>query len=126
MNRLWILALLASIAATGCAQRPFQNFEAPHYYGDIGITPSRTEDTRVIRLVFTTQEHLDEYYKPVSMMPQYQEQRKKGLIGVTEVGNEGEECRVYVIQPENLNDAPAFYALGHEVLHCFYGSYHRY
>jgi len=125
MNRLWILTLLASIA-TGCAQRPFQTFEAPHYYGDIAITPTQTAETRVVRLVFTTQEHLDEYYKPVSMMPLYKEQRKNGLLGVTKVRNENEECTVYVIRPENLNDAPAFYTLGHEVLHCFYGSYHHY
>lgn len=35
------------------------------------------------------------------------------------------ECTVYAYEPADVNDRERIYVLGHEILHCFRGDYHK-
>lgn len=44
------------------------------------------------------------------------------IVGLAEFTNK--KCTIYAEAPKNMGDSEAFETLGHEMLHCFSGSYH--
>jgi hypothetical protein len=49
--------------------------------------------------------------------------RKKGLIGQAVWSPDDNKCVIYALQPRTVDDSNTK-TLGHEMLHCIYGTYH--
>ena len=50
--------------------------------------------------------------------------KESGLQGLAIWSNSDNLCEVYIVEPKRINDINSN-TLGHEMLHCLYGTYHK-
>lgn len=58
------------------------------------------------------------------MLAEQSEKQGNSIIGVAEWNARESECTIWAYEPKNRYDSEYMRTLGHEVLHCFRGSYH--
>lgn len=89
------------------------------------ITPTLNINERTIRLHFKSEEEMKNT-PPFIWKIYWSEAVDSGFSGYTYFSkDESVPCEVHVLRPKDADDYAFFYALGHEVYHCFYGHYHK-
>lgn len=123
MKHWWML--LSVFALVACAHKPLRGYkmeEVPDYQ----YTPMKKTELKSKALVevrFVNDEVLHElaFFTGVANLGA-PEQVERGFFGVQQY--QGDTCVVVLRKPRSTDDFAAFWALGHEVYHCFAGSFH--
>jgi hypothetical protein len=87
------------------------------------VNPEPILDTVVIQWVYF--ETVDEVHDYCSKNVVSNAKDDEVIIGCAEYNREGATCTIYAAVPKFVDDDERMDTLGHEVLHCFAGDFHK-
>jgi hypothetical protein len=104
-----VILLLSAILFLGCDQRK-------------PIQPEWDRTGKELRITINTYQSLSAMQQVVG--DRVGSEQPQGLQGFAIMSPDDNVCEVFIVQPDRIDDKHTL-TLGHEVLHCLYGRYHR-